>query len=153
MAVTICLLSVISAMIMAGPRVYYAMSRDGIFPKWFGKVKKEHGTPGTSILLQAIIAILMVITSSFDRLLIYIGFTLSLFALLTVTGMMLLRVRRPDFERPYKTFGYPFIPLLFILSNLWIIIYSIESNPVVCLYGGGTILSGILVYLFFSRAK
>ena len=153
MAVTICLMSVISAMIMAGPRVYYAMSRDGIFPKWFGRVKKEHGTPGTSILLQAVISILMVITSSFEKLLIYIGFTLSLFALFTVAGMILLRVRRPDIERPYKTFGYPFTPLLFILSNLWIIIYSIKSNPVVCLYGGGTILAGILVFLFFSRTR
>lgn len=153
MAVTICLMSVISAMIMAGPRVYYAMSRDGIFPKWFRRVKKEHGTPGTSILLQAVISVLMVITSSFEKLLIYIGFTLSLFALLTVAGMILLRVRKPDIERPYKTFGYPFTPLLFILSNLWIIVYSIKSNPIVCLYGGGTILAGILVFLFFSKSK
>ena len=93
----------------------------------------------------------MVITSSFEKLLIYIGFTLSLFALLTVAGMVFLRINRPDFERPYKTFGYPFTPLLFILSNLWIIFYSIETNPIVCLYGGGTILAGIMVFLFFKR--
>jgi APA family basic amino acid/polyamine antiporter len=77
-AITVCLLSVISAMIMTGPRVYYAMARDNAFPKWFGDVNPKHTTPGKAILLQALIAIIMVITSSFDKLLMYIGFTLSL---------------------------------------------------------------------------
>ncbi len=153
LAVTICLLSVISAMIMAGPRVYYAMAKDGTFSEWFAKVSKKHHTPGRSILLQAVIAAFMVITSSFDKLLLYIGFTLSLFALLTVMGMMLLRFRYPELKRSYKTFGYPFTPILFILSNLWIIIFSIRDNPSVFLYGGGTILAGMLVFIYFnSRA-
>ena len=85
-AVTLCLLSVISAMIMAGPRVYYAMAKDGTFFDLFARVSKTRKTPGPSILLQAAIAIGMVVTSSFDRLLLYIGFTLSLFAMLTVAG-------------------------------------------------------------------
>ena len=149
-AITICLLSVISAMIMTGPRVYYAMARDSVFPHWFGDVGASHATPGKAIFLQAIIAILMVITSSFDKLLMYIGFTLSIFAMLTVIGLIILRMKNPGLERPYKTFGYPFIPVLFILSNLWIIVSSIKDNPFVLLYGGGTIVAGILIYLYYS---
>lgn len=149
-AITICLLSVISAMIMTGPRVYYAMARDSVFPHWFGDVGASHATPGKAIFLQAIIAILMVITSSFDKLLMYIGFTLSIFAMLTVIGLIMLRLKNPGLERPYKTFGYPFIPVLFILSNLWIIVSSIKDNPFVLLYGGGTIVAGIMIYLYYN---
>ena len=149
-AITICLLSVISAMIMTGPRVYYAMARDRAFPRWFGDVNVRHTTPGKAIFLQAVIAILMVITSSFDRLLMYIGFTLSLFAMLTVIGLIILRLKNPGLERPYRTFGYPVTPVLFILSNLWIIVNTVVGNPFVLLYGGGTIVAGILIYLYYS---
>ena len=149
-AITICLMSVISAMIMTGPRVYYAMSRDNAFPRWFGDVNPRHTTPGKAIFLQAVIAIIMVLTSSFGKLLMYIGFTLSLFAMLTVIGLIILRMKNPELERPYRTFGYPVTPLLFILSNLWIIIYSIIENPSVLLYGGGTIVVGILIYIYYA---
>ncbi len=149
-AITVCLLSVISAMIMTGPRVYYAMARDNAFPRWFGSVNPKHTTPGKAILLQALIAIIMVITSSFDKLLMYIGFTLSLFAMLTVIGLMILRFKLPGIERPYRTFGYPVTPVLFILSNLWIIAHTVKGNPFVLIYGGGTIVLGILVYLYYN---
>jgi APA family basic amino acid/polyamine antiporter len=150
-AVTICLLSVISAMIMAGPRVYYAMAQDGIFFEFLSRVHKTRRTPGAAIFFQAAIAIIMVVTSSFAKLLLYIGFTLAVFALLTVAGMMLLRLKRPDLPRPYKTFGYPLTPLVFIASNLWIVVFCIEGNPVVSLYGAVTIITGMLVYGYFSR--
>lgn len=153
LAITICLLSVISAMILTGPRVYYAMAKDHVFPQWFGEVNSRHATPGKAILLQAVIAIIMVITSSFDKLLMYIGFTLSLFAMLTVIGLIILRLKYPGLERPYKTFGYPVTPLLFILSNLWIIVYSVKENPFVLFYGGATIIAGMLIYLYYSLSK
>lgn len=149
-AITICLMSVISAMILTGPRVYYAMAKDNAFPKRFGDVSVRHTTPGKAIFLQAVIAILMVITSSFSKLLMYIGFTLSLFAMLTVIGLIILRIKNPGLERPYKTFGYPVTPIIFILSNLWIIVNTVIGNPFVLIYGGGTIVVGILVYLYYS---
>ena len=148
-AITICLMSVISAMILTGPRVYYAMARDNAFPRWFGDVNIRHTTPGKAILLQAVIAIIMVLTSSFDKLLMYIGFTLSFFAMLTVIGLIILRMKNPGLERPYKTFGYPVTPVLFILSSLWIIVYSIKDNPFVLFYGGGTVVVGILIYMYY----
>ncbi|RLB22501.1 MAG: amino acid permease, partial [Deltaproteobacteria bacterium] len=152
-AIAVGLLSVLSAMIMTGPRVYYAMSKDGVFFEIFGKVNNFHRTPAYSIFLQAGIAIIMVVTASFDKLLLYIGFTLSLFAMMTVVGMMMLRNREPDLVRNYKTFGYPVTPLLFILGNLWIIYFSIKSRPSVSFSGLGTIGLGLLVYFCFRNKK
>lgn len=152
-AIAIGLLSVLSAMIMAGPRVYYAMSRDGVFFHRLGKVSSKRRTPAYAIFLQAGIAILMVITASFDKLLIYIGFTLSVFATLTVVGMMLLRVRAPHQVRNYKTLLYPLTPLAFIAGNLWIIYTSLRSRPMASLFGLATIALGFAVYAHFSRGK
>jgi len=152
-AIAIGLLSVLSAMIMTGPRVYYAMSKDGVFFELFGKVNSLHRTPVYAIFLQAAIAIIMVISASFDKLLIYIGFTLSLCAMLTVVGMILLRTKQPALARNYKTFGYPVTPLLFILGNLWIIYFSIKSRPVTSLFGLGTIGLGLLVFLYFGNKE
>lgn len=152
-AIAIGLLSVLSAMIMTGPRVYYAMAKDGVFFDLFGKVNKVHRTPAYAIFLQAAIAIVMVVTASFDKLLLYIGFTLSLFAMLTVAGMMALRIKEPDLIRNYKTVMYPLTPLLFILGNLWIIYFSIKSRPATSLFGLATVGLGILVYLYFGYKK
>lgn len=152
-AITVGLLSVLSAMILTGPRVYYAMSKDGVFFNLFGRVDKSHGTPAHAIFLQAAIAVFMVVTATFDRLLLYIGFTLSLFAMLTVLGMILLRLKKPYLVRNYRTFGYPVTPLLFILGNLWIIYFSIRSRPIVSFLGLGTVGLGILFYLSFSYRR
>ncbi len=152
-AIALGLLSVLSAMIMAGPRVYYAMAKDGVFFELFGKVNSLRQTPAYAIFLQAGIAIIMVVTASFDKLLLYIGFTLSLSAMLTVVGMMLLRARQPDLERSYKTFGYPVTPLLFILGNLWIVYFCIKTRPVTSLFGLGTIGLGVLFYSYFKRKR
>ena len=150
-AIAVGILSVLSAMIMTGPRVYYAMARDGVFFKLFSRVNKVHRTPASSIFLQAGIAIIMVFSASFDKLLLYIGFTLSLFAMLTAAGMIALRIRKPDLMRTYKTFGYPVTPLFFISGNLWIIYYCIKSRPAASILGVGTIGLGILAYLYFYK--
>jgi APA family basic amino acid/polyamine antiporter len=150
-AVALGLLSVLSAMILTGPRVYYAMSRDRLFFPVFGRLDANRGTPAASICLQAAIAIVMVVSASFDSLLLYIGFTLSLFAMLTVVGLMRIRHRIPLPAGAYRTFGYPLTSLLFISGNLWIIFFSIRSRPVTALFGMGTIGVGALAYLYFSR--
>jgi APA family basic amino acid/polyamine antiporter len=151
-AIALGLLSVLSAMILAGPRVYYAMAQDGVFFRGFARVNKRHKTPGRAIFLQAGIAMGMVLTTAFDRLLLYIGFTLSLIAVLTVMGLMLLRFRHPRMERPYRTFGYPIPPLLFICGNAWIIYFSIRSRPITCAWGLATIALGIVVYFMFRKS-
>ena len=150
-AVALGILSVLSAMIMTGPRIYYAMSKDGIFFPIFGNLNPDRKTPASSIFLQAFIAAAMVLSASFDALLIYIGFTLSFFSLLTVIGLIRIRMAARDIQDGYATWGYPVTPLLYILGNLWIIIYSIKSRPATALIGLGTIGLGIAAYLFFER--
>lgn len=150
-AIAIGLLSVISAMILAGPRVYYAMARDGAFVDGLARLKGRHQTPAYSIMLQGLLAIAMVLTASFDELLIYIGFTLSLFAMLTVCGLLLIRKRKNAPVAAYRTWGYPVTPLIFIAGNLWIIYYSIMIKPLVSAVGLLTIGIGILIYLLIKR--
>ena len=152
-AIALGLLSVLSAMILTGPRVYYAMSKDGLFFEPFGKVSSTRHTPAHSIFLQAAIAVVMVVTASYDKLLIYIGFTLSLVALLTVAGMIRLRLKQPLEGPGYRTFGYPITPLLFIVGNLWIIYYSIRSRPVPAVAGLVTIGVGVGIYFLFARRR
>ncbi|MEJ2157746.1 MAG: amino acid permease [Desulfobacteraceae bacterium] len=152
-AIAVGLLSVLSAMIMTGPRVYFAMARDRVFFEKFGHVSRQHRTPAASIFLQAGLAMMMVITATFDQLLIYIGFTLSLSALMTVAGLIRLRHRRPDVRTTYRTPGYPVTPLIFIIGNVWIIFYALKSRPIASLAGLATIGIGLAAYLAFCRKR
>jgi APA family basic amino acid/polyamine antiporter len=150
-AIAFGLLSVLSAMILAGPRVYYAMAKDGLFFETFARVDPRAATPTRAIVLQAGIAIAMILTASYARLLLYIGFTLSLFAMLTVVGLMRLRGQGGRLPKTYSTFGYPVTPLLFVCGNLWIIYFSIRSRPVPAAAGIATIAAGLLVYRYFRK--
>jgi APA family basic amino acid/polyamine antiporter len=150
-AIALGLLSVLSAMIMTGPRIYYAMAKDGVFFKGLGRVNADYGSPGRAIFLQAMIAGFMVVTASFDQLLLYVGFTLSLFSMLTVMGLIRLRCRGDAPLVRYRTIGYPLTPLLFVLGSLWIIFFSIKNRPLTCVYGFGTVVLGVLLYFMFRR--
>jgi APA family basic amino acid/polyamine antiporter len=152
-AISLGLLSVLSAMILAGPRVYYAMSRDGIFFPLFAKVSGGGHTPAHAIGLQAAIAIVMIVSASYDKLLIYIGFTLSLFAMLTVIGLIRVRSTTPDGAPAYRTWGYPLTPLIFILGNLWIIYFSIKSRLAPVVWGLVTIAAGLGMYVYFYNKR
>ncbi len=152
LAITLCLLSLISAMILTGPRVYYAMARDGLFFPVFSRVSGERRTPGAAIFLQAGLAIVLLLTASFEKLLIYIGFTLSIFALLTVAGLMRLR-SRSELNAGYRTPAYPLIPLVFILANLWIVVYCLSTTPQAPVAGLITIGLGLGLYWFFKHRK
>src|SRR4030043_2012779 len=118
------------------------MAQDGFFIKRLAKLREKHHTPAYAIVLQGALAIVMAITFSFDKLLIYIGFTLSLFAVLTVCGLIILRSKNHRRHSTYKTWGYPLTPIIFIVGNLWIIFYSIKNKPLTSGFGLGTIALG-----------
>jgi APA family basic amino acid/polyamine antiporter len=151
-AIAIGVLSVISAMTMAGPRVYFAMARDGVFFKFFGNMDFKKGNPARAVWLQCCLAILMIITTSFDILLLYIGVLLSLSSIMTVLGMIKLRVTQRQTVRPYKCIAYPIVPIFFIVGNVWIVAFSLWMNPAVILYAGATLAIGVLVEMLY-RSK
>ena len=149
--IALLLVSSLSAMIMAGPRIYQSMGCD--YPA-FRLLSKRVGDSGPfyAIALQALIAIGMIFTASFDQLIMYMGFTLSVSSAMAVLGVFIMRRRAPKAERPYKCWGYPVTPTLFILLSLWMIIFTIIQNPMVALAGAGTILVGVILY-FIVRPK
>ncbi len=154
MLIAFALLATVSAMIMAGPRVYAAMAEDGLFFKILSR-RHQKGGPMFSVILQGAIAITLVYLSSIRKLVEYIGFTLSVFAALTVVAAFVLRWRHPDAKRPYRAFGWPVTPILFLGLSTWMIIQGIRLRPEECAtHGGITIGSGILLYFvwqLFSR--
>ncbi len=150
--IALALVSAVSAMVMAGPRVYAAMAEDGLFFRFLSK-RHNRGGPMFSVLLQGVIASVLVLTVKLEELIRYIGFTLGIFAALTVVGAFVLRIRSPDAERPYRAFLWPLTPLLFVALSVWITVQGIRLYPRECLlYGGATLLSGAVVYVIWQLA-
>jgi APA family basic amino acid/polyamine antiporter len=144
------LISTISAMIIAGPRVTQSMGHDHSVFKKFSKTTVK-GVPAIAIITQCLISLFFIFSSSFSQVVIYISFTLNLFTFLAVAGIFVMRVKHPTIERPYKTWGYPFIPALFLLLTGWLMYYGLLSNLKESILGLLTALSGILIYIIFSR--
>ena len=145
--IALALISTVSAMVMAGPRVYTAMAEDGLF---FAFLARRHrlGGPLYSVLIQGAIAIILALTLDLQELVLYIGFTLSIFAALAVVAAVVLRIRQPDAKRPYRAFGWPVTPALFLGISLWLVVQGILQNPRECLqWGGLTLLSGVAIWL------
>ncbi|MBM4285874.1 MAG: amino acid permease [Deltaproteobacteria bacterium] len=147
MAVLICLalISSLSSLIMVGPRVMQAMGEDlGGFSLLARK--NARGAPVFAVLLQSGVAIVLTLTATFNAVLTYVGFTLALFASLTVAGVIVLRLRRPDLPRPFRTWGYPVTPAVFLLLYGWMLIYLILERPLPSGFGLLTLASGLLIY-------
>jgi len=136
---------------LAGARVYYAMSRDGLFFKSVGKLHPRYKTPGAGLLIQAVWATFLCLSGSYGQLLDYIIFAALLFYMLTIAGLFVLRFKQPDAPRPYKALGYPVLPALYIVLAGWICIVLLRYKPQYTWPGLVLVLLGIPVYLFWSR--
>lgn len=139
------LVSTVGAFIMTGTRVLEAMGREHGPLALFAR-RATGGAPFVAVWMQGAIAIALVLTASFDALLGYIGFTLSIFAALTVLGVVVLRLRSPDLARPYRAWGYPITPLAFVALMLWMIVRSLFERPIVGLAGLATIALALGLY-------
>ncbi|GMV42539.1 MAG: amino acid permease [Myxococcales bacterium] len=148
-AIALALVSSVSAMVFAGPRVYLAMAQDGLL---FGALARRNvrGAPWASVALQGALATALILTTTFEDLLTWIGFTLSVFAALTVLGAFVLRLRDPA-ARPYRAMGWPLTPLLFLGLSVWMVIFSVRARPEIALAGGATLAAGLIVYLVRRR--
>ena len=148
--VALILASSVSAMLMAGPRVYERMGQD--YPSLAVLARRtRRGGPAVAVTLQAALALVLVATSSFGALLRYIGFTLSLVAALAVAGVFVLRRREPGLPRPVRTWGYPATPLLFVALSAWLVVHALVENPASSLAGVATALLGLALHRIIER--
>jgi basic amino acid/polyamine antiporter, APA family len=171
----------LNANAMSGPRAYFAMARDGLFPRALCKVDPAHQTPANAIIAQTVWAvILMIVTSAFllvkppsaglpepmmtawqtlhkkplyDVLYTYVIFGGTIFYGLAIVSVFVLRARRPDLPRPYKTWGYPFTPLLYTLASLFLLGSMLYESLGESLAGLAIVAAGLPAYLIFSRSS
>ena len=145
------LLSCVSAMVIAGPRVYYAMAVDRCFFPIAAKVHPKWGTPMYAIIFQALAAILMILIARFESLVYYIAFALIFFAALAVAGMIRLRHRVGWRKLGVVNWAYPLAPGLFIVASVWMLIYTVSGQPKESALALLTIVLGALLYYWKFR--
>jgi APA family basic amino acid/polyamine antiporter len=141
----------VSAMVLAGPRVYFAMARDGVFLKAATSVHPRYHTPVVAILAQAIWSAVLVLSGTLSELVAYTGFAVVLFSGVAVFAVFVLRRREPDAPRPFRALGYPVAPGVFVLASAAMVGNEIWSRPGPALAGLAVIGAGFPLYLFFGR--
>ena len=139
-----------NGLILAGARVYWAMARDGLFFRSAG-VLNEKSVPGAALVVQAVWASLLCLTGTYSNLLDYVVFAVLIFYILTVWGLFTLRRTRPDAERPYKAFGYPVVPALYILLAAAIAVDLLIVKPTYTWPGLLIVLLGLPVYVIWKK--
>ncbi|HNV46816.1 MAG TPA: amino acid permease [Spirochaetota bacterium] len=152
-AIVIILVSSVSVQMMIGPRVTYAMARERAIFSALERVNPRLGTPDLAILVQTAIAVFYVFIG-FDailKMLIYMGFALSVFPFLTVAGMMHLRITRPDMPRPFRVPFFPAVPLIYLALSAGVIVTTLIEKTVPSLFALGALALGALAYLAHRR--
>jgi APA family basic amino acid/polyamine antiporter len=140
-----------NGLILAGARVYYAMAKDGLFFRSVGKLHPKYKTPAVSLGVQAVWTCILCVSGSYGQLLDYIIFAVLVFYILTIAGLFVLRVKQPHAERPYKAFGYPVLPAVYVLMALFIDVVLLRYKPQYTWPGLAIVLLGIPVYFLWSR--
>lgn len=142
-----------NGLILAGARVYYTMAKDGLFFKQAGELNKN-AVPQWALWAQAIVASLLCLSGSYNNLLTMISFVVVIFYALTIAGIFILRKKRPEIERPYKAFGYPILPVIYILLGATFCVFLAIFEPLYSLWGLAIVLAGIpLYYIAISTQK
>jgi len=150
-AIMIATFGCINGMVLAGARVYYAMALDGLFFKPAARVDPVHHTPVASLAVQCVWACLLTLTGTYSDLLDYVIFAVLLFYILTIAGIFVLRRNRPELSRPYRAFGYPVLPALYIVLASVIEILLLLYKPNYTWPGLIIVLLGLPVYFIWRR--
>ncbi len=146
--ISFALFSSLSAFIILGPRVYYSMARDKCFFKFVSDVHPVHKVPAKSVLLQGMIAIVILVSGSFDQILTYMGFSLGIFPILAVAGVF--KVRRAGMS-PYKMPGFPVVPVIYILAAIMILVLGFLRSPGPSSIAILTVIVGVPLYFLFKK--
>lgn len=151
LAIMISTFGTLNGSIMTGPRVFFAMAEDRLFFKRLAAVHPRYGTPGASIVLAAALGIVFVSIRTFAQLADQFIIGIWPFYALAVAAVFVLRRRRPDMDRPYRTWGYPLVPLLFLLASVYLLGNYMVSEPLTFSADVLVILSGVPIYWFWGR--
>jgi basic amino acid/polyamine antiporter, APA family len=143
----------ISAMVFAGPRVYYAMARDGLFFARAARVHPRYRTPATAIVAQATWSAVLVLSAKAEALVNYTGFAVVLFSGIAGVALFVLRWRHPAEARPFRAWGYPVAPAIFVIASALIVGNAIWRNPRPSGAGMGIILAGLPLYWYLRRNR
>lgn len=149
--IAVLMVSSVSSMVFAGPRISKVMGEDLQSLSFLSKTNKND-VPVMATIVQSAITILLICTSTFDVVLRYIGFTLSLFTFLTVVSLFVMRIKRKDLQGPYKTFGYPVTPVIFLVLSGWTLLFLMIQHTEESLFGFATIFAGSIIY-FIRKNK
>jgi len=142
-----------NGLILAGARVYYAMAKDGLFFKGAARLHPKYHTPARSLLMQCVWTCVLCLSGSYGQLLDYIIFAVLVFYILTIAGLFVLRVKRPDAPRPYRAIGYPVLPAIYILMAVFIDIVLLRYKPQYTWPGLIIVLLGIPVFYLWSKSN
>jgi APA family basic amino acid/polyamine antiporter len=146
------LISTVSSMTWAGPRVTAAIGRDHRRFQSLGRLNRN-GVPALAVILQALIVLVLVISATFDQLIVYVQALLTICALMVVAAVVFLRIKRPDLARPYKAWGFPVTPIVFGGVSLYMLWFQVQEKPVESIYGLATLALGVIVHFLFVREK
>lgn len=139
-----------NGLILAGARVYYAMARDGLFFRRLGALNRHH-TPGTALVVQCLWASVLCLSGTYNQLLDFLIFAVLIFYILTISGLFVLRIKRPEMPRPYRAFGYPVLPAIYLLLAVFIEIQLLRYKPQYTWPGLIIVALGIPAYLYWHR--
>ncbi len=143
----------VSAMVLAGPRIYYAMARDGVFLASAGRVHPRFRTPVLAIIAQAIWSSVLVLSATLSQLVAYTGFSVVLFSGIAVIAVFVLRRRDPREDRPFRALGYPVAPALFVAASFVMVVNEVWNNPGTSLAGLAVIAAGLPLYFWLGRQR
>jgi APA family basic amino acid/polyamine antiporter len=149
--ILISILGTLNGCFLTTPRVYFAQARDGLFFRRFATVHPLYSTPGFAIVAQGSWAAVLVLSGSYESLIDYALFATWIFYGLMVAGLMKLRSTRPNVPRPYRMWGYPVTPLIFLAVTVWFLGNMLWTRPVPSLAGLGLMLTGVPAYLLWNR--
>jgi APA family basic amino acid/polyamine antiporter len=150
-AAMISIFAALNGSILTGSRVPYAAARDGYFFGPIGRVHPEYHTPGVSILALSVWAALLVLSGRYEQLFTYVIFASWILYGMTTAAVVVLRKKRPDLNRPYRTLGYPAVPVLFVLVALALVLATLRDSPRESLMGIGLIVLGLPFYFYWKR--
>jgi APA family basic amino acid/polyamine antiporter len=148
--ISFALFSSLSAFIIIGPRVYYSMAKDGLFFRLAAKIHPRFKVPSNSIILQCLIAIILVLSGTFEQVLTYMGFALGIFPILTVASVIKLRKDNPD---AFRMSGYPYTQIVYVTAGVLMLALSFLERPAESLIATFTVLAGIPAYYIFKKNK